>query len=100
MLYPSANQPRQVEGVEKCDGDGHKDLVVVEKNVVTKAKKESFNNFIPVHDKYDLPSSIFNPGDMKWVHYEPKGKMLILDEVFPTELILIILVEMLFIYLP
>lgn len=89
LLYPSANStPWQVEGIaKKMQQDGHKDLVVVEnRTVVTKAKKGEFlNNFIPVHDKYNLPVKYnFNPADMKWVHYEPKGKMLVLDEIFPN----------------
>jgi hypothetical protein len=61
-------------------------MVVVEnRTVVTKAKKGEFlNNFTPVHEKYDLPIKYnFNPADMRWVVYEPKGEMLVLDKVFP-----------------
>ena len=88
MLYPSANTtPWQVEGVaRKLRADGFDDLVVVEnRTVVTKAKKgERLNNFVPVHEKYGLPVKYnFNPGDMRWVTYEPKGPMLVLDKVFP-----------------
>jgi len=88
MLYPSANTtPWQIEGVaRKMRQDGFDDLVVVEnRTVVTKAKKgEKLNNFTPVHEKYDLPIKYnFNPGDMRWVVYEPKGEMLVLDKVFP-----------------
>ncbi|MFT5682146.1 MAG: hypothetical protein ACI8RZ_003064 [Myxococcota bacterium] len=88
MLYPAANTtPWQIEGVaKKMRQDGFDDLVVVEnRTVVTKAKKgEKLNNFTPVHEKYDLPIKYnFNPNDMRWVVYEPKGKMLVLDKVFP-----------------
>jgi uncharacterized protein (DUF362 family) len=88
MLYPSANTtPWQIEGVaRKMRQDGFNDLVVVEnRTVVTKAKKgEKLNNFTPVHEKYDLPIKYnFNPADMRWVVYEPKGEMLVLDKVFP-----------------
>lgn len=88
MLYPSANTtPWQIEGVaRKMRQDGFDDMVVVEnRTVVTKAKKGEFlNNFTPVHEKYDLPIKYnFNPADMRWVVYEPKGEMLVLDKVFP-----------------
>ena len=88
MLYPSANTtPWQIEGVtRKLRADGFNDLVVVEnRTVVTKAKKgERLNNFTPVHDKYDLPIKYnFNPADMRWVTYEPKGELLVLDKIFP-----------------
>ena len=88
LLYPGANTtPWQIEGVtRKLQRDGMTDLVVVEnRTVVTKAKKgEKLNNFTPVHDKYGLPVKYnFNPADMKWVTYEPKGPMLVLDKVFP-----------------
>lgn len=89
MLYPSANTtPWQVEGVaKKMQADGYNDLVVVEnRTVVTQAKKgEVLNNFTPVHQKYNLPVKYnFNPADMRWVTYEPKGKMLVLDQIFPN----------------
>ncbi|NOY25379.1 MAG: DUF362 domain-containing protein [Oligoflexia bacterium] len=88
MLYPSANTtPWQIEGVtRKLRQEGFNDLVVVEnRTVVTQAKKgERLNNFTPVHDKYGLPIKYnFNPADMKWVTYEPKGPMLVLDKIFP-----------------
>ena len=88
LLYPSANStPWQVEGVAKTLQDnGYDDLVVVEnRTVVTQAKKgEHLNNFTPVHDKYNLPVKYnFNPSDMRWVTYEPKGPMLVLDKIFP-----------------
>jgi len=89
MLYPAANTtPWQIEGVtRKLRQDGFKDLVVVEnRTVVTKAKKgERLNNFTPVHEKYGLPVKYnFDPRDMRWVTYEPKGPMLVLDKVFPN----------------
>ena len=89
MLYPSANStPWQVEGVtKKLLDDGYNDLVVLEnRTVVTQAKKgEHLNNFTPVHQKYNLPVKYnFNPADMRWVTYEPKGPMLVLDKIFPN----------------
>ena len=88
LFYPSANStPWQVEGVvKKMRGDGYSDLVIAEnRTVVTKAKKGEFlNNFTPVHEKYGLNvKNNFNPHDMRWVTYEPKGPMLCLDEIFP-----------------
>jgi len=87
-LYPSANTtPWQIEGVtKKLKQDGFDDIVVVEnRTVVTDAKKGEFlNNFMPVHDKFGLPVKYnFNPNDMRWVTYEPKGPMLVLDKIFP-----------------
>lgn len=88
LLYPSANTtPWQVEGVtKKMRTDGYDDLVVVEnRTVVTNATKgEELNNFTPVHEKYKLPVKYnFKPSDMRWVTYEPKGPMLVLDKIFP-----------------
>ena len=88
LLYPSANTtPWQVEGVAKTlRSAGYDDMVVVEnRTVVTQAKKgEHLNNFTGVHEKYGLPVKYnFNPHDMRWVTYEPKGEMLVLDKVFP-----------------
>ena len=88
LLYPSANStPWQVEGVAKTLKEGgYEDLVVVEnRTVVTQAKKgEHLNNYTGVHEKYGLPVKYnFNPHDMRWVTYEPKGEMLVLDKVFP-----------------
>lgn len=89
MLYPSANStPWQIEGVtKKMQDDGYDDIVVVEnRTVVTKAKKGEFlNNFTPVHEKYGLPVKYnFNPADMNWTVYEPKGPMLVLNDIFPN----------------
>jgi len=89
MLYPSANTtPWQIEGVaKKMQADGFEDMVVVEnRTVVTDAKKGEFlNNFTPVHDKYGLQVKYnFDPRDMRWVTYEPKGRMLVLDKIFPN----------------
>ncbi|MEC7985367.1 MAG: DUF362 domain-containing protein [Myxococcota bacterium] len=89
LLYPSANStPWQIEGVtQKLQADDYRDLVVVEnRTVVTKAKKgEELNNFTHVHEKYGLPIKYnFNPADMRWVTYEPKGEMLVLDKIFPN----------------
>ena len=89
LLYPAANTtPWQVEGVaKKMRADGYDDLVVVEnRTVVTNATKgEELNNFTPVHEKYKLPVKYnFKPSDMRWVTYEPKGPMLVLDKIFPN----------------
>jgi uncharacterized protein (DUF362 family) len=88
LFYPSANTtPWQIEGVaRKLQRDGWDDLTVVEnRTVVTKAKKgEELNHFTGVHERYGLPVRYnFDPRDMRWVTYEPKGPMLVLDKVFP-----------------
>jgi uncharacterized protein (DUF362 family) len=89
LLYPGANTtPWQIEGVTRAlKAKGYDDLVVVEnRTVVTRAKKgEKLNNFTPVHEKYGLPVKYnFDPNDMRWVTYEPKGEMLVLDKIFPN----------------
>ncbi len=88
LMYPSANTtPWQVEGVvRKLRDEGFEDLVVVEnRTVVTDARKgERLNRLDVVHERYGLPVRYnFDPHHMQWVTYEPKGRMLTLDRVFP-----------------
>jgi len=88
LMYPSANTtPWQLEatilGLQQA---GFKDLVCVEnKTVVTNAKKgEIYNKQRPVCDYYKVPIKYnFVPSDMKWMVYQPKAKMNVLDRVFP-----------------
>ena len=72
-----------IRGLQKR---GHQDIVCVEnRTVVTSAAKgERLNHYTPVLREYDIPvKRNFEPADMKWVKYEPKAKMLVLDEIFP-----------------
>ena len=76
-----------MEAVIQClKEDGYEDIVCVEnKTVVTNAYKgEKLNKYVNIFKKYRIPVLYnFRKEDMKWVKYEPKGKMLVLDKVFP-----------------
>ena len=86
--FPGANTtPWQLEGtIQKLRDDGFGDLVCVQNNtVVTDPKKgERLNRYLPVLDRYGVPVR-YNcfPEDLKWVRYEPKGKMLALPRIYP-----------------
>ena len=86
--YPGANTtPWQLEGtIKKLREKGYGDLVAVSnETVVTNAfKGEKLNKFTNVFEKYNIPVKYnFLPKDIKWVRYEPKAKMMVLDKIFP-----------------
>src|SRR5580693_3995838 len=86
--FPGANTtPWQLEGTIRALRDiGLADQVCVQNNtVVTDPKKgERLNRYLPVLDKYGVPVR-YNcfPDDLEWVHYQPKGKMLVLPRIYP-----------------
>ncbi len=86
--FPGANTtPWQLEGtIQKPRADGYSDLVCVQNNtVVTDPKKgERLNRYLPVLDQYDVPVR-YNcfADDLRWVTYQPKGKMLVLEKIYP-----------------
>jgi uncharacterized protein (DUF362 family) len=86
--FPGANTtPWQLEGtIQKLRADGYADQVCVQNNtVVTDPKKgERLNRYLPVLDKYDVPVR-YNcyEDDLKWIQYQPKGKMLVLPKIYP-----------------
>ena len=71
---------------DELRADGYTDQVCVQNNtVVTDPKKgERLNRYLPVLDKYGVPVR-YNcfADDLKWVRYEPKGKMLALPKIYP-----------------
>jgi len=86
--FPGANTtPWQLEGVIKAlEGLGYNELVAVHNNtVVTNPFKGGYLNLLtPIYKKYQLPELYnFLPKDIKWVLYEPEGKMLVLDRIYP-----------------
>jgi uncharacterized protein (DUF362 family) len=88
LLYPSSNTtPWQLEGTILALKDaGLNDLVDVHnKTVVTIADLgDRYNKFGPVLEKYGIPKKYnFKPEDMRWVRYEPKAKMAVLNRIFP-----------------
>jgi uncharacterized protein (DUF362 family) len=86
--FPAANTtPWQLEGaIQALRRAGLTDLSCVQnKTVVTNAfKGEDLNHYVPVFRKYGVPVLYnFKDEDMKWVRYEPKARMHVLDRVFP-----------------
>ncbi|HWI54652.1 MAG TPA: DUF362 domain-containing protein [Desulfobacteria bacterium] len=86
--YLSANTtPWQLEGTIKGLKEmGFDDVTCVQnKTVVTNAfKGEKLNKYVPLFEKYNIPVFYnFQDQDMKWVRYEPKGEILVLDKIFP-----------------
>ena len=87
LPMPGANTtPWGLEGIYLAlKKMGYDDIVIVEnRTVVTIAEKgDKYCKFEPVFKKYNIPVKFnFKPEDMKWIRYEPKGKMLVLDKIF------------------
>ncbi len=86
--FPGANTtPWQLEGtILKLREAGYRDLVCVQNDtVVTDPKKgERLNRYLPVLEGHGVPVR-YNcfPEDLEWVRYEPKGKLLVLPEIYP-----------------
>ena len=85
--FPGANTtPWQLEGtILGLHNHGYRDVVCVQnKTVVTDAfKGEDLNKYMPIFRRYHIPVLYnFKPEDMKWVRYEPKAKMLVLDQIY------------------
>ncbi len=86
--FPAANTtPWQLEAtIMALRNAGYTDLSCVQnKTVVTDAfKGEDLNRYVPIFKKYGIPVLFnFKDEDMKWVRYEPKARMLVLDRIFP-----------------
>jgi len=86
--FPGANTtPWQLEGtILALKKLGFDDQVCVQnKTVVTDAfKGEDLNKYVPIFKKYDIPVLFnFKDEDIKWIRYEPKGKMLVLNNIYP-----------------
>jgi uncharacterized protein (DUF362 family) len=86
--FPGANTtPWQLEGtILELRRLGLGDQVCVQNNtVVTDPKKgERLNRYLPVLEKYGVPVR-YNcfPDDLKWIRYEPRGRMLALPRIYP-----------------
>jgi uncharacterized protein (DUF362 family) len=86
--FPAANTtPWQLEGtIRALRADGLTDLVCVQnKTVVTDAfKGEDLNGYLPIFKTYGIPVLYnFKDDDIRWVQYQPRAKMLVLDKIFP-----------------
>ncbi len=89
LLFPSANTtPWQLEAaILGLKDAGFADLVCVEnETVVTNAAAgEQLNKQRPVLDHYGVPVKYnFKKEDMSWQVYEPRAKLLVLDQIFPN----------------
>lgn len=87
LLYPGSNStPWQLEGtILGLKAAGFNDLVDVHNHtVVTIADLgDKYNKFGPVLEKYGIPKLYnYKEEDMQWIHYEPKGELLVLDKIF------------------
>ncbi|MEW6456660.1 MAG: DUF362 domain-containing protein [Acidobacteriota bacterium] len=87
MPFLSANTtPWQLEGVILAlKKAGYKSIVTVHNNtVVTDPVKGSIlNKLDPLYKKYGIEEKYnFIPEDIKWIVYEPKSKMRILDKIY------------------
>src|SRR5262245_49028072 len=85
--FPGANTtPWQLEGtILGLRKHGYNELACVQnKTVVTDAfKGEDLNKYVPIFRRYNIPVLYnFKGDDMKWVTYQPKAKMLVLDWIF------------------
>ncbi len=85
---PGANTtPWQLEGtIQALCAAGFEDLVCVQnQTVVTNAfKGEDLNGYLPIFKRYQVEVRYnFRKGDMTWVPYRPKARMLALDQIYP-----------------
>ena len=90
---PAANTtPWQLEGtILALRGAGFDDLVCVQnQTVLTNAfKGEDLNGYVPIFGQYRVPVRYnFRKGDMEWVPYRPKTKMLALDHIYPEGILI------------
>lgn len=85
--FPGANTtPWQLEGsIVALRRAGFGELYCVQnRTVVTNAfKGTDLNGYWPICRAYDVPVLFnFEPKDMRWIEYRPKGKMMVLDHIF------------------
>jgi uncharacterized protein (DUF362 family) len=86
--FPSANTtPWQLEGsILALEQAGYTGISCVQnKTVVTNAfKGTDLNGYYPICKAYDVPVLFnFRDEDMRWIHYQPKTKMNVLDKIYP-----------------
>lgn len=86
--FLSANTtPWQLEGVILAlKNAGFRNIVAVQnETVVTNAYKgERLNKYSPIFKKYGVQVLYnFRKSDMRWIKFEPKAKMRVLDDIFP-----------------
>lgn len=90
--FPGANTtPWQLEGtILALQHAGYRNLTCVQNKtvVINTFKGEDLNLYMPIFKQYEIPVLYnFKEDDMRWVPYTPKGKMLVLDQIFPDHII-------------
>jgi len=85
--FPAANTtPWQLEGsILALRAAGFRDLACVQnRTVVTNAfKGTDLNGYWPICKAHGVPVLFnFRPADMRWIEFQPKSKMLVLDRIF------------------
>ncbi len=80
--------PWQLDGVITkmlADGWDPKRLITAQnKTVVVDCREGAVNNRLqPILDRTGVPIVYLNEPPTKWITYQPRGKMLVLDKVFP-----------------
>ena len=85
--FPAANTtPWQLEGsILALRAAGFRDLACVQnRTVVTNAfKGTDLNGYWPICEAHGVPVLFnFRPADMRWIEFQPKRKMLVLDRIF------------------
>ena len=90
--YPACStMPWQLDGViQALQRQGFKDLIPAQNGtvVVDSHEGEVNNRHLPVLEKHGLQSVHLDTPPTPWVSYEPKGKMLVLDDIFPEGLLI------------
>ncbi len=85
--YPGCStSPWQLDGVvEALRASGHTEITPVQNGtvVVDSHEGERGNKHDRVFRKHGLQSIHLQDPDARWIRYEPRGKMLALDEIFP-----------------
>ena len=85
--YPACSTtPWQLEGVIRAlRNAGHNDLIGAHNGtvVVDSFEGEVKNKHKAVQDRHDLPTLHLDTPPNEWVDYRPKGRMLVLDDIFP-----------------
>jgi len=89
--FPGANTtPWQLEGsILALQQAGFRNLSCVQnETVVTDAfKGEDLNHYLPILAQHGVPVLYnFKSTDMQWIHYRPKAKLHVLDQIFPEGL--------------
>ncbi len=85
--YPACStSPWQLEGIIKAlQTDGYKELIPTHNGTVVVDPREGAanNKHEVVEAKYGLKSVFLDWPPVKWIPYQPKSKMLVLDKVYP-----------------